>query len=125
MAKRRKNRAQRPVWPLVFMLSGAALLVLAIVWTVFLQDRPVTGTPSPQTAATANQALIPFPSVPRVEVEEAFAAYQSGEAIIVDVRGEPYYSQGHIEGAISVPYDDVVAYLDQLNPQDQIITYCT
>ncbi len=125
MAKRRRKTAQRPVWPLVFMLSGAALLVLAIVWTVFLQDRPVTGTPSAQTTATANQALIPFPEVTRVEVDEAFAAYQSGEAVLVDVRGEPWYSQSHIEGAISVPYDDIAANLGELDPQDQIITYCT
>lgn len=65
--------------------------------------------------------------VPRVSVEDARQALESGAAVMVDVRDSGAFESRHIAGAISVPLGEI-----ERNPadlpleQDQwIITYCT
>jgi 3-mercaptopyruvate sulfurtransferase SseA len=65
--------------------------------------------------------------VPRVTVQEAKAALDSGTAIIVDVRDSDSYETSHIVGAINIPLDEFETNPEGLNlDKDQwIITYCT
>ena len=65
--------------------------------------------------------------VPRVSVEVALTALQSGAAVIVDVRSKQSYDQGHIEGAISIPLADIEINPNalDLSKEQWIITYCT
>ena len=65
--------------------------------------------------------------VPRVTAEDAKAAFDSGEAVIADVRSAEAYAEGHIAGALSIPLTDI-----EINPSgialdknEWIITYCT
>jgi len=65
--------------------------------------------------------------VPRVPVDQAKAAFDSGKAVIVDVRGADAYAQSHIKGALEISLSVIEA--DPANvPLDKskwIITYCT
>ena len=66
-------------------------------------------------------------AVPRVTVEEAKAAVDSGAAVIVDVRSQEAYETSHIAGALFIPLEDFennIASLD-LGKEQWIITYCT
>jgi 3-mercaptopyruvate sulfurtransferase SseA len=63
--------------------------------------------------------------VQRVSIEESKAAFDSGEAVFLDVRSESSYAAGHIPGALSIPLTDVPARIDELDPNQWIITYCT
>ena len=72
----------------------------------------------------ANQR-IPYPDIPRVSVGDAKAALDLGTAVFLDPRGEPYYSQGHIPGALAITEEELEARLDELDPDTWIITYCT
>jgi rhodanese-related sulfurtransferase len=65
--------------------------------------------------------------VPRVSVEDAAAAIQNGEAIVLDVRSTQAFQASHIPGALSVPLFDIETNPTGLNlDKDQwIITYCT
>lgn len=65
--------------------------------------------------------------VPRVTVQEAKAAFDSGKAIIVDVRNPAAYEASHIAGAISVPLAEIEEHPINLNidKNQWIITYCT
>ena len=65
--------------------------------------------------------------VPRVSVEEAKAALDSGAAVIVDVRGSDAFEASHVAGAISIPLGEIETNPTGLNlDKDQwIITYCT
>ena len=66
-------------------------------------------------------------AVPRVTVEEAKAAFDSGAAMIVDVRSESAYQASHIAGALFIPlgeFETNIANLD-LGKEQWIITYCT
>jgi 3-mercaptopyruvate sulfurtransferase SseA len=65
--------------------------------------------------------------VPRVSLEEARAALDSGAAIIVDVRSPSAFEESHVAGAISVPLGMIERELASvpLNKDQWIITYCT
>lgn len=77
------------------------------------------------------------------EVERLLALYQSdasalepltrealrarlaaGEVIALDVRPEREFAQGHIAGALSIPYDQLEARLAELPADREIVAYC-
>jgi 3-mercaptopyruvate sulfurtransferase SseA len=65
--------------------------------------------------------------VPRVSVEDAKLALDSGEAVIVDVRSSEAYAEVHIAGAVLIPlgeFDGNIANVP-LDKDQWIITYCT
>ena len=65
--------------------------------------------------------------VPRVTVQDAKAAFDRGEAILVDVRGADAYRVSHVAGAINIQLGEFETNPLGLNlDKDQwIITYCT
>ena len=78
---------------------------------------------------TQSQGNIPQTedAVPRVTVEQAKAAVDSGAAVIVDVRSQQAYEASHIAGALFIPLEDFennITNLD-LSKEQWIITYCT
>jgi predicted sulfurtransferase len=92
--------------------------------------------PLPDSNEAPTQIVEPQPNiniplteaeVPRVTVEDAKAAFDSGEAIIVDVRGREYFDTGHAAGALSIPLSEFETNISKIDlPKDQwIITYCT
>ena len=124
MAKRsrsRPGRSSRPIWPLLLVGLGLVMIAGSAVW--FLSNQ--NGGQTAGAAPTAPGVRIPFPDIERVSLEDARAAYESGSAVFVDTRGEPWFSQQHIPGAVSVPYDAVEQSAGSLNRDDWIITYCT
>jgi 3-mercaptopyruvate sulfurtransferase SseA len=65
--------------------------------------------------------------VPRVPADQAKAAFDSGDAVIVDVRGADAYARSHITGALEVSLSAIQTDPASL-PLDKnkwIITYCT
>ena len=84
---------------------------------------PATTT-NPPVAATNAQATPAADSPRRITVEEARAAFEKGEAVFVDVRGEDAYRQGHIRGALSVPPGTAAQHAGKLPKNKLIITYC-
>ena len=78
---------------------------------------PVTPVNLPQTDA----------EVSRVPPDQAKAAFDRGDAIIVDVRGPDAYAQKHVTGALEISLGVIES--DPANvPLDKnkwIITYCT
>ena len=65
--------------------------------------------------------------VPRVSLEVAKSALDSGAAVLVDVRSPSAFEESHIAGAISVPLGQIERELTQvpLEKGQWIITYCT
>ena len=65
--------------------------------------------------------------VPRISVKDAKAAFDSGQAIIVDVRSADSYAAGHAAGSTSIPLENFESNIGNLSlEKDQwIITYCT
>src|SRR5574339_42451 len=97
--------------------------------TQMLVPTRVTEPVSTQSPATQPPANLPEndAEVPRVSVDQAKAAFDRGDAIIVDVRGAEAYARSHIAGALEVSLSAIQT--DPANlPLDKnkwIITYCT
>jgi rhodanese-related sulfurtransferase len=97
--------------------------------------RPVAATPAPAAAAPAPApAKVDLPVVPdmdtAIEVKTAFAKrfFDASGAVFVDAREPGQYAEGHIKGALSVPFEAAVANPDLLKPfrtvGKPIICYC-
>jgi CoA-disulfide reductase len=46
------------------------------------------------------------------------------EYILVDVRSEEEFNNGHVEGAINIPVDNLRERMSELNPNKMIVEYC-
>jgi hypothetical protein len=115
MARRsRGRRASRGnVWTPILVLGGVALVVGLIL---IARGRP--GALDGQSSAERS-----YPEIPRVEVDDARAAHDSGEAVFVDVRDADSYRAGHIPGAVSIPLPEVEGRLAELEPSAWYIPY--
>ncbi|MEZ6141917.1 MAG: FAD-dependent oxidoreductase [Zavarzinella sp.] len=59
---------------------------------------------------------------PQIDWEEIAAATE--KPLIVDVRTPLEYTQGHIEGAINIPVDDLRQRMSELAPERPVVVYC-
>lgn len=66
---------------------------------------------------------------PTLRLAEAFDRWASKSYIFIDAREPEEYAEGHIEGAISLPYDYFDDYKDKVLPtlpkDASIVTYCS
>lgn len=87
----------------------------------------VTIIAEPTSSSLNSNVLQSEAEVPRIPVEQALAALQSGAAVIVDVRSAQAYEANHVKDAISIPLAEIETNIEGLTlEKDQwIITYCT
>lgn len=111
---------RRYIFPILLILFGFALIFGAIFWFYNAPSTMSARTPTP-----TEDVRIPFPEIQRVSLADAKAAYDLGTAVFVDVRGELYYSEQHIPGALSITEEELPQNLSKLDPQAWIILYCT
>jgi hypothetical protein len=88
-----------------------------------------THTLQPGRGISSEERELPLTDadVPRISLEEAQTALESGAAVIVDVRSTEAFEASHVAGAISVPLGVIERDLANvpLNRDQWIITYCT
>jgi rhodanese-like protein len=121
------------------------LLLVASVALVLSACNSSSGSPTITTTLApapkpiiATETLVPAPTptlklpaseadVPRVEVADAKAAFDKGQAVIIDVRSKQLYDLGHVKGALNIPLGDIEANPNVVtfNKHQWIITYCT
>lgn len=63
-----------------------------------------------------------------IDLEEAGRLFQKRAAVFVDARPQSQYFEGHIDGAVSLPWqeadDHFMEVADRLDTAGMIITYC-
>jgi rhodanese-related sulfurtransferase len=62
--------------------------------------------------------------VERIDRAELLARLADGDVVVVDVRPADEYEAGHIEGARSIPHDELERRLAELPEGIEIIAYC-
>lgn len=66
---------------------------------------------------------------PAIALNYAFERYLSKSFLFVDAREPEEYHDGHIKGAINLPFDEVDEYLPQVEPlmplDTSIVVYCS
>jgi 3-mercaptopyruvate sulfurtransferase SseA len=106
----------RTIRKTLFVLIAAAALVIAAL-TACTASTPQAGPSSPNVGAPQE--------VQRVTLEESKAAFDNNSAVFLDVRNESSYAASRIPGAVSIPLAELEARINELAPDQWIITYCT
>ena len=124
----------------LILLAGFVLVLTSLACNALLPQANPTSTPAPTIIPSQSTETVitqPPPTlanlpqtdaqVSRVPPDQAKAAFDRGDALIVDVRGPDAYAQKHITGALEISLG--VIETDPTNlPLDKnkwIITYCT
>lgn len=97
------------------LIVGMVLIALALT----------ACAPTSSQAEPANPVVESPGEVQRVTLEESKAAFDSGEAVFLDVRSASSYATSHIPDALSIPLAELEARVDEIDPNLWIITYCT
>jgi hypothetical protein len=85
-----------------------------------------TAIPAKEIASpTAILGTITIENVQRTSLQDAKAAYDSKKAIFLDVRTSESYARNHVPGAISIPEAQIIERMNELDPNQWIITYCS
>ncbi len=103
------------------------LVVVGIVW-VFTRSGIFSTNTSPTQDVPESPKVVRLFSIEDVQktsLEDAKTAFDNKEALFVDVRSSPSYAGSHIPGAISIPEDQVINHVNELDPYRWIITYCS
>jgi rhodanese-related sulfurtransferase len=90
---------------------------------------PAASAPAAGTAAT-NLPTIPDVTGPlKVELATFKKLYDAGAALVIDAREAEEYTDGHIAGAMTLPYNDAMAEPDKVKKLDPagkpIVVYCS
>lgn len=95
-------------------LSPIASTTSPVTFTSDTAPPPSEHSQSPEKAAVA-----------RISAEDLRERVNRGDTVVIDVRDAASYAQGHIAGAISMPFATVEAQLDALPKGKHLVTYCT
>ena len=113
-----KRLNRQSLTAIVLMIFGAVLILGTYFWFQKSSE-------SQETETVQVEGDIPYPEIKRVGLADAKAAYDLGTAVFIDVRDEVSYEQNHIPDALSIPLDRLPQELEQLDPSDWYILYCT
>lgn len=89
-------------------------------------DRPADPDALPASAgnADASEALPLSHRRPMGDVEQRVVGGEnSGDFLVVDVRGREAFAKGHVRGALSIPLDEIEALSERLPPGREVVTY--
>ena len=92
------------------------------VLELWLTLRDVAGERIAEVRRAASEYL--GPAVETIARGELAAAIDGGDVVLVDVRPRDEYEAGHIEGATSIPIDELDARLSELPATAEVIAYC-
>ncbi len=127
------------------LLGGVVVMAAATAIGVAqnaLRERPIRLIPSASVPAPAATNAPAPGSAESAAGESGTAAQQPGEldaaalraridagnVSILDARAPDAFAEGHIPGAINIPYDQLPRYLDTLQslvmPEDDVVAYC-
>jgi len=119
--KTQRNRSD-DITPFLLAAAGLVLLVMAASLIIFQSPKSLAATKTPEPQHSVEET---FPEIARVSLADSKAALDGGKAIFIDVRDPSAYAEVHIPGALSIPLAELEERLEELDPSQWIITYCT
>ena len=105
-----------------FVFAVFALGVLTACNSAELKAAKAT---PPTVPAGAPPQAAPADGARRISISELKDLLARDEAVVVDVRNQASYEQGHIKGARLIPLNEVVDHLNDLPRNKLIVTYCS
>jgi len=113
---------KQALWQLPAILLLASLV--GIGFNLWRNDGiPLIGAWSPEARLSdaAGRSLV-------ISLDDAARLFQQDDVLFLDARPQSQYAEGHIQGALSLPWQEVDGYIaesvDRLAEARTIITYC-
>lgn len=112
---------------LISLLAGAMLagLLLAACNSKEPDRAGAANATAAANAAPTTAQNPPSDNVRRMTTVELKNALDKGDVIVVDVRNEATYKQGHIKGARLIPAGEIASHLSELPRDKEIVLYCS
>ena len=64
-------------------------------------------------------------NVPRISIDEVKALMAKKQVVLIDVRDPQSFAEGHMPGAINVPFDHIPNHVDAWKKDKRLlVTYC-
>jgi hypothetical protein len=122
MAKSRgKTKGKKPGYLLIFSVGIVLIVALVAIGQLINQSAPV----EPLSLGAAERTVLSDIDVPRVKLRDAKAAFDTGEAVFIDVRSRITYQISHIPGALSIEIPEIEEATADFDRDGLYITYCT
>lgn len=148
MAKRTQDRIQQnePAppsrGPLIVLTAGSIAVAALVGWALTRTVEPAvpeasTVATSPAPAPSSDPASVPPASatppplqtpegaVARINAEQLKQMVDTSAITLLDVRDSVSYNNGHIPGAIHIPFARVEAEASRLPRDKPVVAYCT
>lgn len=113
---------RKAIWQIPTLIVLAA--ITAIGTNAWRSDGiPVVGNWSVEArfSDTAGDSMV-------ISLKQATEQFEKGSALFLDARSQSQYFEGHIRGALNLPWQEVDQYFmelaDRIDGADMIITYC-
>ncbi len=103
---------------IVYRLADDSVLRLWIALTHAAQKR------LPEVEQIDRQLASDPARAGRISRDDIRAMLRRGDAVLIDVRPSVEYENGHLPGAMSLPYDELPHRLSELPRDKRIVTYC-
>ncbi|MDT8378568.1 MAG: rhodanese-like domain-containing protein [Desulfotignum sp.] len=103
------------------------MLISVAIGTAVNLIRP-DGIPFVETWSMADKLATENGDTMAIPLSEAAALFEKDAAVFLDARTPAEYDQGHIQGAVNLPWHEVDNYFETvimtLDPEAMVITYC-
>jgi rhodanese-related sulfurtransferase len=64
-------------------------------------------------------------NVPRISIDEVKALMAKKQVVLIDVRDPQSFAEGHMPGAVNVPFDHIPEHVEQWKKEKRLlVTYC-
>jgi len=103
------------------------LLLLVLLAAILGACNSAEQKPADLVSAKKPAPVQPPPNdgIRRVTVHEVQDLLAKGQAVIIDVRNQAAFDQGHIKGARLIPVTEIQNHLSELPKDKTIVTYCS
>lgn len=107
---------------IIVLLVIAAIAVLCYAFNDQIMDAISRATQKKKAKISQEANMAEYK---RIDAQEAYKLMQSGEYIVLDVRSEGEYAQGHIKGAINHPLQNIENIAESIENKDaKVLVYC-
>jgi len=114
---------KRKNFPVVLLVSGGALLIIAALMLVSRSTQPTQSISTSQISDSHVDET--HPEIERISLVNSKSAFDAGTAIFLDVRDAESFAASHLPGAINIPTAELSSRLSELDPDQWYVTYCT
>jgi rhodanese-related sulfurtransferase len=75
--------------------------------------------------ASGTMAAQAIRNVPRISIDDVKALMAKKQVVLIDVRDPQSFAEGHMPGAINVPFDFIPNHIDAWKKEKRLlVTYC-